>query len=440
MVLTWRAGLAMAIGALAVLFSPRPEAVCYGAVGVVVFLVLVDVVFAGSPKRLGLARSGDEVSRLGETARVRLDVENLGTRKVRGVLRDAWAPSAAARPWQHRVDLAPGGRLSVETLLRPVRRGEQHAAKTTVRSLGPLGFAGRQRSVEVPWRLRALPPFLSRKHLPARLLRLRELEGQTLALLRGQGTEFDSLREYVDGDDVRSIDWRASARRGDVLVRTWRPERDQQVLVVLDCGRTSAGRIGVDPLSSDPAGWPRLDWSMDAALLLAALASKAGDKVGFLAYDRQVRGWVGPTTPAGLLPAMVQAMAPLEPALVEADAEGLVETILARSRRRSLVVLLTDLSRSAFEESWFPVLGYLALRHHVLVAAVADPRLAELAQGRGDAERVYRAGAAERMRADRDFVAGELRAMGVEVLDELPERLAPALADKYIAMKATGKL
>ena len=109
------------------------------------------------------------------------------------------------------------------------------------------------------------------------LAKLRELEGMTPVLIRGQGTEFDSLREYVIGDDVRSIDWRATARRGDVVVRTWRPERDRRVVILLDTGRTSAGRVAVDPTASDPGGWPRLDWSMDAALLLAALAARAGD-------------------------------------------------------------------------------------------------------------------------------------------------------------------
>ena len=111
-------------------------------------------------------------------------------------------------------------------------------------------------------------------------------------LIRGQGTEFDSLREYVVGDDVRSIDWRATARRADVVVRTWRPERDRRVVIVLDTGRTSAGRVGVDPTAGDPGGWPRLDWSMDAALLLAALASRAGDHVDFLAHDRVTRAGV----------------------------------------------------------------------------------------------------------------------------------------------------
>ena len=128
--------------------------------------------------------------------------------------------------------------------------------------------------------MRVLPPFTSRKHLPSRLARLRELDGRRLALIRGQGTEFDSLRDYVPGDDVRAIDWRATARRQAMVVRTWRPERDRHLLVVLDTARTAAGRVG---------DAPRLDAAMDAALLLAALAARAGDRVDLLAYDRQVR-------------------------------------------------------------------------------------------------------------------------------------------------------
>ena len=121
----------------------------------------------------------------------------------------------------------------MDTQLRPVRRGDQQSALVTARSIGPLGLAGRQSSHRVPWQIRILPPFLSRKHLPSRLAKLRELEGMIPVLIRGQGTEFDSLREYVIGDDVRSIDWRATARRADVVVRTWRPERDRRVVIVL---------------------------------------------------------------------------------------------------------------------------------------------------------------------------------------------------------------
>src|SRR5690625_7423138 len=112
---------------------------------------------------------------------------------------------------------------------------------------------------------------------------LREMDVTASVQVHGQGTEFDSVREYVVGDDVRSIDWRATARRSDVVVRTWRPERDRRILIVVDTGRTAAGRVGVDPTAADPHGWPRLDWAMDAALLLAALAARAGDRVDFLA-------------------------------------------------------------------------------------------------------------------------------------------------------------
>src|SRR5690606_25607260 len=140
---------------------------------------------------------------------------NRGTRTMRGVVRDAWQPSAGAAPTRHRVSLPAGGSTVVTTTLTPTRRGERRAAHVTVRSFGPLRLAARQATIAVPGAVRVLPPFDSRKHLPSRLARLRELDGRSSLMVRGQGTEFDSLREYVRGDDVRSLDWRATARRRD---------------------------------------------------------------------------------------------------------------------------------------------------------------------------------------------------------------------------------
>jgi uncharacterized protein (DUF58 family) len=310
-----------------------------------------------------------------------------------------------AQPRVHRLDIGAGEVRRVVTELRPSRRGDQHAATVTTRSIGPLGLAGRQRSTPVSGQVRVLPPFLSRKHLPSRLAKLRELEGMLPVLIRGQGTEFDSLREYVAGDDVRSIDWRATARRADVVVRTWRPERDRRVVVVLDTGRTAAGRVGVDPTGGDPGGWPRLDWSMDAALLLAALASRAGDQVDLLAHDRVMRAGVFGASRTQLLAQLVDAMSPLQPALLESDAAAMVATIGRRVRRRALVVLLTDLNAAALDEGLLPVLPRLTAGHQVILAAVADPRVDRLAQGRSDAAAVYDAAAAERARNDRPAVA-----------------------------------
>ncbi|WP_370329440.1 DUF58 domain-containing protein [Mycolicibacterium hippocampi] len=440
MILTGRTGLIALLCAFPIAFSARPALAFAGLAAALVVAVAVDVALAGSPRALTLTRNGQTSARLGQPVAVELSVGNGGRTRFRGVIRDAWAPSARAEPRTHPVNLAAGQRVALRTQLRPVRRGDQVSALVTARSVGPLGLAGRQRSHRVPWQIRILPPFLSRKHLPTRLARLRELDGMTPVLIRGQGTEFDSLREYVVGDDVRSIDWRATARRADVVVRTWRPERDRRVVIVLDTGRTSAGRVGVDPTAADPGGWPRLDWSMDAALLLAALAARAGDHVDFLAHDRVTRAGVFNASRTGLLAKLVEAMAPLEPALIESDPRALVTAIQRRVRRRALVVLLTDLNASAIDEGLITVLPQLTAKHQVLVAAVGDPRVDTLAAGRADAVAVYDAAAAERARNERRDVASQLRRCGVDVVDAPPEEIAPALADHYLAMKATGRL
>lgn len=440
MVLTGRTGLVALICVLPIVLSPWPATAFVVLLVLLVIAVVVDAALAASTRRLTFTRSGDTAARLGQPVDARLDVENGGRRRLRGELRDAWSPSARAEPRTHAMNIAAGQRVTLATRLRPVRRGDQRSAVVTARAIGPLGLAGRQSSHRVPWQIRVLPPFLSRKHLPSRLAKLRELDGMIPVLIRGQGTEFDSLREYVIGDDVRSIDWRASARRADVVVRTWRPERDRRVVIVLDTGRTSAGRVGVDPTAADPGGWPRLDWSMDAALLLAALASRAGDHVDFLAHDRVTRAGVFDASRTELLARLVDAMAPLEPALVESDATAMVAAVQRRVRRRALVVLLTDLNASALDEGLMTVLPQLSSKHQVLLAAVADPRVDVLAAGRSDAAAVYDAAAAERARNDRRRIAARLKSSGVDVVDAPPEELAPALADHYLAMKATGRL
>jgi uncharacterized protein (DUF58 family) len=439
-ILTGRTGLVALICVLPVAFSPWPAIAFAVLAGALAAAVALDVILAASARRLVFVRSGDTAARLGQPVDAVLTVQNSGQRRLKGLVRDAWSPSARAEPRMHQVNITAGQQVQLVTTLRPVRRGDQKSALVTARSVGPLGLAGRQSSHRAPWQIRILPPFLSRKHLPSRLARLRELEGNTPVLIRGQGTEFDSLREYVIGDDVRSIDWRATARRADVVVRTWRPERDRRVVIVLDTGRTSAGRVGVDPTANDPSGWPRLDWSMDAALLLAALASRAGDHVDFLAHDRATRAGLFNASRTELLAQLVDAMAPLEPALIESDARAMVAAVQRRVRRRALVVLLTDLNASALDEGLMAVLPQLSAKHQVLLAAVADPRVETLAAGRSDAAEVYDAAAAERARNDRRTMASRLRAAGVDVVDAPPEELAPELADHYLAMKATGRL
>lgn len=394
-------------------------------------LAALDVVLAGAVRPLQVSRRGATSTRLGEPATVTLQVRNPGRRAVRGLLRDAWVPSAGAEVTRHRLDVGADRVVRIDTTLVPVRRGERRPDRVTVRSLGPLGLAGRQGSHRVSWSLRVLPAFPSRKHLPARLARLRELDGRTLVMVRGQGTEFDSLREYVAGDDVRSIDWRATARAADVMVRTWRPERDRRVVIVVDCGRTSAGRIG---------DGTRLDAAMDAAQLLAALASRAGDRVDLLAYDRTVRADVRGAGGSDLLARIAGALTDVEPELVETDATGLVAAVQTRARQRALIVLLTPLEPAALAEGLIPVLPALTTRHLVVLASVQDPRVQQLAQARGEAAAVYDAAAAAAALAARDRTAAELASLGVELVDAGPDQLGPDLADRYLALKTSGRL
>ncbi|HVV10759.1 DUF58 domain-containing protein [Amycolatopsis sp.] len=423
--ITARVGVCALIGVVVVALALPSWAGVLAVLAVIVLLVLVDLALAGSVRGLSFSRGGAVSGRSGEPIDVTLSVTNPGRRAVRGELRDAWPPSAGVVQDRHRLVVPPGERRTISLRLLPSRRGERVAHRVTVRSVGPLGLAARQGSHRVPGSVRVLPPFHSRKHLPARLARLQQLDGRQAALTRGEGTEFDSLREYVIGDDVRSIDWRATARSADVMVRTWRPERDRHLVLVLDTGRTAAGRVG---------DAPRLDAAIEGALLLGTLAAQAGDRVDLIAYDRELRAAAkGASTGAN-------ALAPVEPSLIETDARGLVGEVLKRTRQRALVVLFTGLDTAPIEEGLLPVLPLLTARHRVLVASVRDPRVAEMAAGRGDAEAVYDAAAAERTLAERRWVTGLLGRQGVGVVDALPEELAPALADRYLALKAAGRL
>ncbi|WP_153398681.1 DUF58 domain-containing protein [Ornithinicoccus halotolerans] len=432
MALTGRAVLLLAAGVLPVLAFPAAATVRWWLLLWAV-LVVADLLLAPDPRRLELVREDVALQvRLGEAVDTVLLVTNPGRRGVHGVLRDAWQPAAGATGERHALHLPGGERRRLVTSLRPTRRGDRLADRVTVRARGPLGLTARQRSRPVPGRVRALAPFRSRRHLPGRLARLREIDGRAAVRTRGQGTEFDSLRDYVEGDDVRSIDWRATARRRSVVVRTWQPERDRRVLLVLDTSRTSAGRVGDEP---------RLDAALDAALLLGTLASRAGDRVDLLAGDRTVRARVGSGTGrSALLHEMVTATATLEPALLEADWTTLAGAVTSLTRRRSLVVLLTGLEPAALEEGLLPVLPALTAHHRVVVASVADPELARLRADLSGPEAVYTAAAAERVTALRQRTAAALGRMGVTVLDEPPDRLPPALADHYLSLKAHGLL
>ncbi|MDT4948254.1 MAG: hypothetical protein QOJ37_849, partial [Pseudonocardiales bacterium] len=284
--------------------------------------------------------------------------------------------------------------------------------------------------LDVPGTLQVLPAFASRRFLPEKLSRLRQIDGAVLVRQRGQGSEFDSLRTYVIGDDVRAIDWRATARSRDLVVRTWRPERDRHIVLAIDTGRSSAARLGDEP---------RLDAALDACLLLGALAARAGDRVALIAADISVRARLGLASGRDVLPRLVGALAPLEPALVETDPLLLAAEVLRQVSKRSLVVLFSALDTAA-DTGLLPAARVLAARHEVIVASATDPALARLAAARADAGDVYLAAAAELTSAKRAVVVEQLGALGAHVVQAPTEVFASHVADTYLDLKAAGRL
>ncbi|KQT93725.1 hypothetical protein ASG49_01715 [Marmoricola sp. Leaf446] len=428
MALTWRVPALLLLGVPVVVLRPTTSTAGLWLLATAL-VVALDLALAARPAALDVRRRTSARVRVGEPTATTLVVTHPGRRRFRGALRDAWQPSAGATGTRHPLDLAPGGSRTLTTGLRPGRRGDLRADHVTVRSLGPLRLAARQHTREVAGTVRALPAFPSLRHLPGRLARLRELDGRASVRVRGQGTEFDSLREYVLGDDVRSVDWRASARSRSVVVRTWQPERDRRVVLVLDTGRTSAGRV--DDV-------PRLDAAMDAALLLATLAGRAGDRVHFVAGDLAVRSRIrgGP----GQVETVQEAMAGLQPVLAETDWRRLVGAVDGLTRQRSLVVLLSPLEPAAVENGLLPLVAPLVARHRVVLASVRDPEIDRLARVRDDPATTYAAAAAEQASTGRERTGRLLATLGVDVLDVDADQLAVRLADHYLDLKARGQL
>lgn len=390
-----------------------------------------DAAMAVNARELAVVRDGTTRARLGDRVLTGMWITNPHERTAHLTIRDAWQPTAGAPYARASVNIPGGERRHISVPLQPRRRGELKSAFVAIRSAGPLGIAGRQSVIKNEGTLRVLPPFTSRRHLASRVARLKELDGNTSLQVRGQGTEFDSLREYVRGDDVRSIDWRATARAATTMLRTWRPERDRHVVILIDTGRTSAARVG---------DATRLDAFLEAALLLTALAQRAGDHVHVVMFDRVVRARVSGVDGPRLLPAIVDAMAPIEAQLLDTNWDAAFAEIRTLTTRPSLVVLLTAQDSPDSARAFLGSLQSVTARSCVIVGSATHTALDDIAHERADIDGVYRAAAAEQTEAEARAVALAMERAGAEAISDTPEDLPPRVADRYLALKKLGRL
>ncbi|HZQ59099.1 MAG TPA: DUF58 domain-containing protein [Acidimicrobiales bacterium] len=413
-----------------------PLAVPWGFVAACVLLGvlgLADTALAVDPGAIGVERQITPTVTLGGEGEVRWRVTNPAPRRVRVSLADELAPSLHAGERRFSMTLPPEATLTERTALRPSRRGRFELTDLVVRVEGPLGLMARQRARVERGQLRVFPPFRSRRQVELRIEQAQLLEiGLRTARGSGGGTEFDALRDYTVDDEVRRIDWAATARSMRTIVRTYRAERNQQVLVLLDNGRLMAGQV---------AGVPRVEWGMDAAMGLTMAASALGDRCGLVTFDRVVRAVVPPGSGRSQLERVTGALYDLEPQLVESDYAGAFAATVARFRRRSLLVLVTELAEEAMSEMLVPALPLLLTRHLVIVASVSDADVTSWATvPPHDSAEAYRMAAATAARARRAQTASLLRRMGATVIDAHPDDLAARLVDTYFTIKAAGRL
>lgn len=391
------------------------------------------VVAAPRPRTLGLERTMPEVTGIGREETVALTVRNPGHRPVEVTVRDASPPSLRRDPRVHRAVIAPGARARFEAQVRPSRRGDFAVGPVTLRTAALIGLGGRQATLALPGRIKVYPALPGRAEVELRLERARLLQaGERSTAVRGGGTEFDSLREYHPDDEFRRINWRASARAGKPISNQYREERNQQVMLLLDTGRTMAANV---------AGVSRFEHAIDAGMAVAELAARVGDHVGMVAFGSDVLAAAGPRGGRAQARRILDVLYGLEPGLEAPNYRLAFASLLTRYRRRSLLVLLTELADEGVLEPLFQAVPSLLARHLVVVGSVLDPDLAVLARSApGSSEQAYlKAAAAEALEA-RERAAGRLRRLGAVVVDAAPGKLAGELADQYLKIKAYGRL
>ena len=332
------------------------------------------------------------------------------------------------------VGIARGQSLEISRARIPLRRGIHALGRTFVLWRSRTGLFRIRVQADDGGNIAILPPASMPQRQSGLTHRsIRDELGIRPRAARGEGTEFESLREYVAGDDPRHVDWHASARRGRLIVRQHQTERHHTVMIAVDTGRLMAGRI---------EGSSKLDYAIDCAIALARASKEYGDRVGFLAFDRQLRVFTRPRAGFGGVGGLVQATLPLSPFPFEPNYRVLVETLARHQKRRALIVVLTDFVEGSASRELEEYLAVLTRRHVVMLVAMRDRMLGELDQRDPSItrERVYRRLALQDLAAEREAALARIAAFGAQTLDLDPARITAPVLNRYLAIRQAALL
>ncbi len=380
------------------------------------------------PKSITVRRRFDPVLSVRVANKVDLRVTNDGVEPILMRLRDESPPSFAASQREFSVSLQPGEERSYSYQITPPERGSDFFRGTYLRLECPLGLVVRQAKLFNEEPVRVYPNVLALREFD--LLRqkgkLREI-GIRISRIRGLGSDFESLRDYGEGDDYRKIDWKASARRDKLIVRQFEQERNQPVVLCIDVGRKMLSEVN---------GVTKLDLVLDSLLMLTHAASVAGDFVGLLVYSDRVKRYIPPRKGRNQVGFIIEAIHDLVAEPVESDPAAAFAYLATRWKRRSLVVAFADAEDGEDAKNLSMAFGSVARRNVALLARIGDPRLNELVSAdTTDLDAFYRRAVALQLVNERKQAGSVLSAVGIHNLEAEPQDLAAALVSFYFMVK-----
>ncbi len=315
--------------------------------------------------------------------------------------------------------------------VHPYQRGEYEWPGIQVRQLGRWGLAWQQWRVDSAQTVAVYPDLIGLKALSIKLA-LQSSGAMRQNRKRGIGTEFSELREYNIGDDPRSIDWKATARRNRPLIRVLEPEQEQTVIILLDRGRLMTANI---------QGYQRFDFGLNATLSLALTAIQRGDRVGVGVFDRYLTTWMPPQQGQNYFAKILDRVSRIQPELLEPDYLGAVTTVIKQQSRRALVVVITDIIDDIASNELLTALGRLTPRYLPFCVTLRDPqvdlRARELAP---DLAGAYTQAVAIDAIRQRELAFTNLKRKGVLVLDAPATKISDQLVDRYLQIKLRNQL
>jgi uncharacterized protein (DUF58 family) len=406
----------------------------------VLLAALLDGLRLPAPAQLTASRTWSNAPALDSETEIELTIENQGRLILDCRLVDDLPPALVAESETHWLTAFPRIPVKLRYCVQPTERGDWETGWLYVRYRSPLGLIERWARAPLTQTVRVYPALRAGEEQQIFLARSRQIDLQLRrSQQRGLGRDFESLRDYREGDDLRDICWTATARRGSPITRQYQTERSQPVWIVLDCGRLMRARVAMAQTPKD-SGWApspsKLDHACTTAVALAQLALYSGDRVGLLAYGQGIQQRLLPGRGAAHLRQLIESLALARAEAGEADHLRATAMLNRLQPRRSLILWITDMAETAMRPEVIDGALQLLRRHVLLFVAMAQPEVEQIAQARPkNINELFRAAAAQEMAGRRELLLARLHEQGALTLDLNPEVLTSSVLNQYLNVK-----